>query len=162
MFRKLKGDGDEYTLEEIAEHRRLWIQALRSGLYKQATGKLRDGDDRFCCLGVACNISGLFEWEDDGDSYLREWVYGDETGVLPALVRKALGLGSTTGVYHPDYYEMRIKASLEEQDAPGRSLTIDNDCSVGFSEIAEVIEQDRGILSTSVDVHRQLSTDSYK
>lgn len=30
-----------------------WIDALRSGEYKQTTGELQD-DNGFCCLGVAC------------------------------------------------------------------------------------------------------------
>lgn len=41
---------------------RKWIDALRSGQYKQGQKKLRDGD-AFCCLGVLCDISGLDKWE---------------------------------------------------------------------------------------------------
>lgn len=41
-----------------------WIKALRSGNYKQGNGFLLelDGDDdnkEFCCLGVACIVSGI-------------------------------------------------------------------------------------------------------
>jgi len=32
-----------------------WIKALRSGKYKQTSGKLQDTDG-FCCLGVACEL----------------------------------------------------------------------------------------------------------
>jgi len=32
-----------------------WLEALRSGKYKQTTGYLRD-DDGFCCLGVLCDV----------------------------------------------------------------------------------------------------------
>jgi len=32
-----------------------WVRALRSGEYKQTTGKLRD-EFGFCCLGVLCDL----------------------------------------------------------------------------------------------------------
>ena len=32
------------------------IAALRSGEYKQGNGRLRNVADKFCCLGVLCNI----------------------------------------------------------------------------------------------------------
>lgn len=35
-----------------------WAEALESGLYKQTTGKLREGS-KFCCLGVLCNLHAL-------------------------------------------------------------------------------------------------------
>lgn len=38
-----------------------WIEALRSGLYKQGKGQLRDGDD-FCCLGVLCDVKDSSKW----------------------------------------------------------------------------------------------------
>lgn len=34
-----------------------WVDALRSGEYKQCYGVLSDGEG-YCCLGVACKISG--------------------------------------------------------------------------------------------------------
>jgi hypothetical protein len=33
-----------------------WVAALRSGEYKQGTQQLRDECNRFCCLGVLCNL----------------------------------------------------------------------------------------------------------
>jgi hypothetical protein len=33
-----------------------WIAALRSGDYKQGRGQLRTTRNKFCCLGVLCNI----------------------------------------------------------------------------------------------------------
>ncbi len=34
-----------------------WLEALRSGKYKQATGQL-EKEGEYCCLGVACKIAG--------------------------------------------------------------------------------------------------------
>jgi hypothetical protein len=33
-----------------------WVEALRSGDYKQGTEQLRDKNNNFCCLGVLCNL----------------------------------------------------------------------------------------------------------
>lgn len=35
-----------------------WVEALRSGKYKQCTSELSDEYGRFCCLGVACIVAG--------------------------------------------------------------------------------------------------------
>jgi hypothetical protein len=53
-----------YTLpREFGEK---WVKALRSGEYKQGTcylsAKYTDGitsEQRYCCLGVACSVSGI-------------------------------------------------------------------------------------------------------
>lgn len=44
------------------EFTKKWQKALRSGEYKQTVGKLGDGRQGYCCLGVACSIAGI---EDD-------------------------------------------------------------------------------------------------
>lgn len=82
-----------YTLDEVAEHRRLWIDALRSGRYVQGHKVLRglptsvldelEIDDfwqvpeevrtdltrsTYCCLGVAeCLNEAKWEYDDDND-----------------------------------------------------------------------------------------------
>lgn len=40
------------------EFKAKWIAALRSGNYKQTKYVLKS-DDRYCCLGVACEVAGL-------------------------------------------------------------------------------------------------------
>lgn len=34
----------------------LWVAALESGEYEQTVGRLRKDGDKFCCLGVLCNL----------------------------------------------------------------------------------------------------------
>lgn len=38
------------------EIKALWLEALRSGKYKQGQDQLRDRGNNFCCLGVLCNL----------------------------------------------------------------------------------------------------------
>lgn len=40
-----------------------WIAELRSGKYAQGQKRLRTPDDKFCCLGVLCDIVGEGNWE---------------------------------------------------------------------------------------------------
>ncbi len=42
--------------------RQQWVDALRSGLYKQGKGRLCE-QDRYCCLGVLASIEGLLDSE---------------------------------------------------------------------------------------------------
>lgn len=58
--------------------RRIWrlVEALRLGKYKKTTNQLREGN-RFCCLGVACDLASKplkLTWNDgplfDGARYI--------------------------------------------------------------------------------------------
>jgi len=52
------------------EIKQKWIEALKSGEYKQTDGKLRQ-DNRFCCLGVLCDIIDPSKWDGEGyDGFL--------------------------------------------------------------------------------------------
>lgn len=66
-----------------------WVQALRSGMYKQAVGALArpgdDGDVMYCCLGVACVL------------YNERHLYNpvtlmDKEGSLPDVVAEWYGI----------------------------------------------------------------------
>ena len=53
-----------------------WLEALRSGRYKQGKFRLRNNRDEFCCLGVLCDISGEGEWTHTCDiSGEGEWTH---------------------------------------------------------------------------------------
>src|SRR6478609_6994253 len=46
---------------------RQWIEALRSGKYRQIDGVLASENGSFCCLGVACEIKNMARViQDDG------------------------------------------------------------------------------------------------
>ena len=46
-----------------------WLAALRSGERQQASKVLRTKDDRFCCLGVLCDLVAPDAWDLRGNLY---------------------------------------------------------------------------------------------
>lgn len=77
------------------ENMRLWVEALRSGLYTQTNGKLSDGTD-YCCLGVACEVAMANGVELDRVQFVDEGgdivTYSGERASLPQEVSEWLGL----------------------------------------------------------------------
>jgi len=62
--------------------KRKWVEALRSGEYKQGQGALRDArDNTWCCLGVLCEVSGLGEWGARVNDFV-EFRYGGMASAL--------------------------------------------------------------------------------
>lgn len=79
-----------------------WVRRLRSGDYLQGTGELRsstdvDGDARYCCLGVLCEVArdrGVVSYDRTTFGY-RSTVdprEGSYDGVLPPAVQAWAGL----------------------------------------------------------------------
>ncbi|MFD1083872.1 hypothetical protein [Micromonospora andamanensis] len=106
----------------------MWLDALRSGDYRQGTGLLRC-KDQFCCLGVSCDIAveqGVIpEPERDGNTYF----YGDgsEECFLPPEVFAWLGLDTSD--------------PLVGADGARQFVTHLNDAAgLTFPEIADLLE----------------------
>ena len=103
------------------ELKQKWIDALRSGKYKQGTGRLKqiiNGESTFCCLGVLCDVAGL-EW------HLRnENIYGIE---MPDSRINTAGLGDSP----------LFEISNEEQI---KLWTFNDVRGHSFAEIANYIE----------------------
>lgn len=85
------------------ENIRKWVDALRSGEFKQGTGRLRTGDS-YCCLGVACEIAkregvdlrtatSVRMVNDDEGSTETIHYYDDQSGYPPTAVGDWLGVG---------------------------------------------------------------------
>lgn len=81
---------------------RKWVDALRSGKYKQSAGRLRK-DDMFCATGVLCdlhsNVSRKYAWGTDacgnpisGALTMHYTFYGGEIYDAPESVKKWVGL----------------------------------------------------------------------
>ena len=44
--------------------KRKWVEALRSGGYKQTTSCLRSAGNQFCAIGVLCDVLNPALWDD--------------------------------------------------------------------------------------------------
>lgn len=104
-----------------------WVAALRSGTYKQGTKKLRSAADRYCCLGVLCELltPDTATLTPDG------WQYDGEICFLTKKVARIAGLYRADGYIRPGVPLLHVKESLAEA----------NDAGATFAEIADYIEQ---------------------
>ena len=115
-----------------------WIAALRSHEYNQGVSRLRMLD-RFCCLGVACDIlvkNGKGHWTDNyyhtgKAAYFAEGETWASTAVLPESVADWLGM-SDDGQFE----RLSSHGAYPTSDA----LTDLNDDGLTFPQIADVIE----------------------
>lgn len=57
-----------------------WVAALRSGEYRQVSGRLRKGDG-FCCLGVLCTVADM-PITQDGETLVETGDYGPLDALL--------------------------------------------------------------------------------
>ena len=114
------------------ENVRLWVDALRSGKFKQTTTTLASrpkGNGHrysYCCLGVACEISGVAKATRSTGNKKVEKGYDGEHGTLPYSVRGWLGLSDA----NPEL------AYVEES-----LVSINDNHGATFDEIADLIER---------------------
>ena len=101
---------DEGTVNK--QNVRKWVEALRSGDFKQTTGQLYV-DGSYCCLGVACAISGVSISSEHFNS------------VLPDAVMEWLGVEDSD----PEIGERR---ATQWNDSEGKT----------FEDIARLIEKE--------------------
>lgn len=102
----------------VKDNQELWLQALESGKYKQGQRYLKNGD-KYCCLGVACEIFGAEKSPVTG-----EFVFSNS--ILPPEIVETLGLYSDIG------------NSCNKNDL---SLAGLNDEGKSFKEIARIIRE---------------------
>jgi hypothetical protein len=110
-----------------------WLEALRSGEYKQATGVLRTSADGYCCLGVLSQLAsdegvvpqpsilnGTYRWTSEagnsGNMYL-----------IPEVMEWA-GLESASGELRTEGYTMNLSRMNDSGEHD-------------FSSIADAIEK---------------------
>lgn len=140
-IKKIKG-----TPEQQLKRREL-VDALRSGKYEQGIGKLKRLNGGMCCLGVACDISGLGEWvpTSSGDWYVftitikLDDVVCDSS-YLPTPIMDLFGFD-----HHGEFAEDQdapeaIKATADST-TPDWQLAQLNDMGWTFAQIADLIEK---------------------
>lgn len=100
-----------------------WVAALRSGKYEQGKFALRNHDNKFCCLGVLCDIIDNNKWKTfekpNSAKGNYPYTYNGYTGVLNSIIME------------------EIKMKDEDQE----KLAIMNDDGKSFAEIADWIEE---------------------
>lgn len=102
--------------QDIAE---LWARELPK--YKQGKHRMRNGD-RFCCLGVLCNLHAQTH-PKFAKTQTNPDMYDGAFECLPEVVMQWVGMRSADGKY---------------AESCG-SLAWDNDSGVNFDTIAEII-----------------------
>ena len=125
-----------YTPEQTKENRNQLSDALRSGKYQQHVSALTNRTQTaFCCLGVACEISGLGEWKSDDNRV--EFTSQNEYSVasLVPAVQAWLGFRDRFGTFFGQYNDKDSLANLNDSGAP-------------FEIIANVIDSEpRGLIA---------------
>lgn len=120
-----------------------WVKRLESGQYQQGQGHLRTEDDKYCCLGVLCEMAveqGVIErWHRDYDDGSGAWFYGEKsdshlqsTVDLPRPVQEWAGLELQSVWVTVDPDDAGIKHTLDV-------IGLNDDRSWGFKEIAEAV-----------------------
>lgn len=108
---------------EAQELVRAWIKALRGGEYQQGTTYLRNLENRYCCLGVLCDIVNPTGWRQAETCYMM----GVEGSLLPDNIRRKVYLVDSDG---------------SDPTVPFTALTYLNDIQrLDFNKIANRLEE---------------------
>lgn len=133
----------------VEEARKVWIEALRSGKYKQAKRYLKvveqgETEPGYCCLGLACELYQQFEGDlrvNGGWNPLKGLTYtsfDSIQNVLPEKVQKWLGIRDKGQLNQ----EFPIPADcIDSHKYDFDLLTALNDTGYTFEQIADIIEQ---------------------
>ena len=108
-----------------------WLEALESGKYNQGIGNLKS-NDRYCCLGVACELLGLSQKIEDGMIYFG-YDHSYHSAIMPYTSWKLLGLKDGSGYFE----ELNIDGNIIKN----RTLAFLNDSGWTFKQIANVIRK---------------------
>lgn len=113
-----------------------WVQALRSGKYKQGREVLHnneDGKDTYCCLGVLCDL-----YQQDRRSKKKKMLdvesrwcnvaYDGEDTHLPDAVREWAGMKTKDGMWN-------------NEDMDATLVYLNDEKRSNFKTIANVIEK---------------------
>lgn len=111
----------------------LWVDALRSGKYKQARGRLETSGGEYCCLGVACDVAianGI-----DIDRQVSKYGavrYGETTSVLPRKVAAWFGFEESSPAVTVN----------EDFSAEVTCVFLNDDLHYNFNQIADAVSRD--------------------
>lgn len=116
------------------ENAKKWVEALRSGKYKQGAGYLTriiDDQEFDCCLGVACKLYQAEHGDLQIVKYHGMKSYDSKYAGVPEKVQKWLGMTSSAG-----------KFGTPDKNFVYKSLAQENDNGKTFNEMATLIESE--------------------
>lgn len=121
-----------------------WINALRSGEYKQGREKLRSPNG-YCCLGVLCDLYSKekeIEWtfkeafEEENTQPVDRWYFDGESEFLPQSVKEWAELEQINPLIKID-----VDDPWEDPWSYHEEVANLNDTGYTFTAIANLIEQ---------------------
>lgn len=115
---------------EVADE---WVKRLKSGQYEQGNKHL-NYDNRYCCLGVLCEIY-CEQVENIKEMSYELAIYGGDVYYLPNRVADWAGINFEGGL------------DFNIGDRKFISLAEANDEFISFNQIADVIEQNKDRLT---------------
>lgn len=132
-----------------------WVDALRSGEYKQGKHVLRSTRDEFCCLGVACDLLDI-GWLDDPITVTVHPSVENEEGEIETydqsincylpIDSRTIGASSRRGSMVAQMPSEEIEFPLAYREGPWEGDRVDivliaemNDSGSSFEEIADTI-----------------------
>ena len=141
--------------------KKMWVDALRSGEYKQGQNVLHAynsvGEERFCCLGVLCDIAVKHNVVARSDEARRNFPsidnlqtagfsYGWQSAMvdLPVEVIEWAGLPFCSDEGDLDYFnhgDPLVVATDEWGEVAEKNISTLNDSGWSFSDIAKIIEE---------------------
>ena len=117
-----------YSVNKVIKAR--WIAALRSGKYAQGYERLGQ-DDKFCCLGVLCELAYEEGVVGKRINYDGSYIYDDHDVTLPPSVRG----WARMPMHEP------IVVSYKNVNA--NVIQLNDEFMLSFDVIADVIEASR-------------------
>lgn len=126
------------TKKQQKLNRKKWIKALRSGKYKQGRQALCREDvsgNRYCCLGVLCDVFNIpFELKTMHMNGA-DRIYGPKNGskdwaaLSSPSIRNLVGLSNESGFF-------------KNRNGTSETLANLNDSGFSFEKIADIIESE--------------------
>lgn len=121
------------------EIKQKWLTALRSGEYEQGRETLRSLDNKFCCMGVLCDLYIKENQAEDKkvdwniNPYRKAYSFEECSSLTPNVVLEWAGIDTELdlGPYVPHPIEGYGLSSVG----------VMNDMSVSFIDIADIIEE---------------------
>lgn len=98
---------------KLTDNQEKWLQALESGEYEQGIEELHSIDDKFCCLGVACDLFMPETRKVHGDGTCYSYSYC--TLGAPVELKEILGISGSYGVIDGGWKGRSTLASMNDK-----------------------------------------------